>query len=72
MDTQARLIDARQALHDLRTGNKPVRVQDQNGESVLYNIANADKLAAYVAQLEAEFTGRRGFATIRFTTSKGV
>ena len=46
------------------------QVRDQNGEMIQYQLANADKLAAYIGQLRE--AGRRRPLSIRFTTSKGV
>lgn len=50
----ARLASARQAHHELRTGQAISRFVDQNGESVSYSKTNLNGLAAYIRQLENE------------------
>jgi hypothetical protein len=47
-----RLTAARDALHSLNTGTAARVVVDQNGERVEFNTANADRLRAYIAELE--------------------
>lgn len=42
------------------TGKSVREVRDQNGETVTYTVANAAKLAAYIAQLEAECAKANG------------
>ena len=64
------LVDAETAQHRLLTGTAVVEVRDQNGEMIKYQLANADKLAAYIGQLRE--AGRRRPLSIRFNTSKGV
>ncbi len=57
---QQLLDDARAAYHRLMTGKSVREVRDQNGETVTYTVANAAKLAAYIAQLEAECAKANG------------
>ncbi|WP_425962742.1 gpW family head-tail joining protein [Rhizobium nepotum] len=54
MTLQARLDEAKAALHDLMTGRAVRVVVDQNGERVEYSVANRANLSAYIAMLEAE------------------
>lgn len=48
-----RLAEAESARHDLLTGKKIARVTTADGESVDYAPADAGKLDAYIAQLQA-------------------
>lgn len=52
--TQQKLDAAREAYHDLLTGNKARVVVDQNGERVEFTPANRDALRAYIRDLEDE------------------
>jgi hypothetical protein len=76
LTTAQKLAEARQAYHEIITGQAVSRFVDQNGESVSYSKTNLGALAAYIAALEAglaspgvtpyrgpiRFTfGRRGF-----------
>jgi hypothetical protein len=54
LTTQQKLDEARQAYHEIVTGQNVARFVDQNGESVSYSKANLGLLAAYIAKLEAE------------------
>jgi hypothetical protein len=49
---ETRLKQARQARHDIVTGNGVKRFVDQNGETVEYQAANLQKLEDYIAELE--------------------
>ena len=51
---QANLDAARAAYHNLMTGAAARVIVDQNGERVEFVVANAPRLAAYIAKLEAE------------------
>jgi hypothetical protein len=48
------LADAQAAYHRLMTGESVVRVRDQNGEQVMYDSINANKLAAYILSLQMQ------------------
>jgi putative IMPACT (imprinted ancient) family translation regulator len=54
------LVEARVAYHDLQTGKALVEVYDANGERARYTAANASRLWAYIAWLEAEIASRNG------------
>lgn len=45
---------AKQAYHDLMTGKSARVVVDSSGERVEYSAANADRLRAYLAELESQ------------------
>lgn len=49
----AKLKEARDAYHSLRTGTAPRVVVDQNGSRVEYAVANSTGLYAYIQELEA-------------------
>lgn len=57
MTLQARLAEAIDALHLLRTGQAVVEVTDQNGEKIRYAVANRDDLRDYISELRAEIAG---------------
>lgn len=57
MTTAERLAEAEKAYHALMTGRAVVEVTDQNGERVRYTTANASRLSAYIAQLNADIAG---------------
>lgn len=57
LTTAQRLVEAKEALHAILTGQAVVRVQDQSGESITYSPANVNRLRAYILELEAELTG---------------
>lgn len=66
-----RLIAAQIAYHNLMTGKSVREAVDQNGERITYTAANADKLKAYIADLEAQIAAltnprSRGPITVRF------
>lgn len=76
LTTAQKLAEAKQAYHEIMTGQTVSRFVDQNGESISYSKMNIKGLEAYIAKLEAElaspgvapyrgplrFTyGRRGF-----------
>lgn len=65
------LADARAAYHRLMIGESVVEFKDQSGESVRYTVANADRLAGYIRNLEGALNGRP-VNTINFKTSKGL
>lgn len=48
------LAEAQDAYHRLMTGTSAVRVRDQNGEQVMYDSINANKLAAYILSLQTQ------------------
>ena len=52
--TYVQLQEARTAYHALMTGQSIVEFRDQNGETVKYGQANANKLAIYIQQLEQQ------------------
>jgi hypothetical protein len=53
MATNAELLaDAKAALHKLMTGTAAKVFVDQNGERIEYVAANANRLSAYIAELE--------------------
>lgn len=54
LTTQQKLDEARQAYHEIVTGQNVTRFVDQNGEQIGYSKANVALLAAYIARLEAE------------------
>lgn len=49
---EARLVEAKQAYHDLMTGVKARVVLDQNGERVEFTAPNRQALYAYIQELE--------------------
>lgn len=49
---QEMLDQARDALHQLLIGRQARVFVDQNGERVEYAVANADRLRAYIFELE--------------------
>lgn len=57
MTTAEKLAEARQAYHEIMTGQAVNRFIDQNGESVQYSRANIAALTAYIAKLEGELAG---------------
>lgn len=60
MTLQEQLDSAKIAYHSLMTG-KAVRVAvDQNGERVEYTSANAERLRAYINELEAQIAAGGG------------
>ena len=66
-----RLLAAQIAYHNLMTGKSVREAVDQNGERVTYTAANADKLKAYIADLQAQIDAQtnprsRGPITVRF------
>ncbi len=50
--TQQLLNEARAAYHRLMIGEQVVEVRDQNGEMIRYSRSDADKLKAYIKELE--------------------
>lgn len=52
-DIQQRLREARAALHNVQIGQSAVEIRDSNGDAVRYTPANASRLKAYIAELEA-------------------
>jgi hypothetical protein len=49
-----KLAEARQAYHELNTGQSLRRWIDQNGEQMEYTMANRAGLQSYIRELEAE------------------
>lgn len=60
LTTQQKLDEARQAYHEIMTGQSVSRVIDQNGESVSFSKVNASALLSYIKQLEAELASPEG------------
>lgn len=59
MSTKTQLAEAREAYHQLLTGQAVVRIQ-REGRSVEYREANKSDLRAYISDLERELgTGAR-------------
>ncbi len=59
MATTADLLkEAKAAYHRLIIGAQAVEIRDSNGESIRYTMANASRLKAYIAELEAELIGQ--------------
>lgn len=54
MSLQTDLDEAKAAYHKLMTGSAVSVFVDQNGERVEYAAMNANKLAAYIANLERQ------------------
>lgn len=48
-----KLVEARDAYHDINTGQAIRRFVDQNGEQIEYQMANRAGLERYIASLEA-------------------
>jgi hypothetical protein len=63
---QALLVDARQKLHALLTGGAAVEVM-VDGYLTRFQRADADKLMAYIARLEALIDGQRIIGAIGVT-----
>lgn len=60
MATVAELLaDARDARHRLLTGALEAEIRTADGESVKYAAADATRLDAYIAGLEAQLGNRR-------------
>lgn len=72
MTLAQQISEAELALHKLQTGKLPVEFQDSNGERVRYSVAQAPRLAAYIADLKRQLAGRSRPHTIIFSTSKGL
>lgn len=56
MSLETQLLEAREALHNLMTGQAVVRIQ-RDGKSVEYSQASKKDLAAYIASLESQLGG---------------
>lgn len=70
LTTQQKLDEARQAYHEIVTGQAAYRFVDQNGEQIQYTKANAAALLAYIRQLEQElaYPGQKLYrGPLRFT-----
>lgn len=52
-DTATQLADAKQAYHDLVTGNKPVSMM-RAGRSITFQPAQRQELLAYIQDLERQ------------------
>lgn len=59
---QTWLLEAELALHKLQTGTAEQTITFGSGKSVVYNIANLDKLKAYVADLQNQVATCNGRA----------
>jgi hypothetical protein len=57
MTLAEQLRAAKQAYHDLMTGKSARVIVDSDGSRVEYTSANADRLRAYIAELEAQLAG---------------
>ena len=53
---RTQLAEAESAYHRLMLGEQVVRVQDQSGESITYNNANASRLKAYIETLRLQIS----------------
>lgn len=51
------LNEAKAAYHRLQIGEQAVDVRDADGSSIRYTAANASRLEAYIAKLQAELSG---------------
>lgn len=60
MSLETQLLEAREAMHNLMTGQAVVRIQ-RDGKNVEFSQANRKDLAAYIASLESQLgsAGRR-------------
>lgn len=58
--TQELLDSAKEAYHQLVTGNKPLVVVDQNGERVEYQRADVGRLRAYIYDLHIQINQSNG------------
>ena len=58
--TAEKLAEAQAAYHALMTGKSARVVVDQNGERVEFTAINAERLLAYIKQLEMTTTPARG------------
>lgn len=65
---QAKLDEARDALHKLQLGQSARVLVDQNGERVEFTPATVTRLTAYIAELEAllGLANGRASAPMRF------
>ena len=54
------LKEAKAAYHRLQIGEQAVDVRDADGSSIRYTAANASRLEAYIAKLQAEVNGTSG------------
>ena len=70
--TVEQLAEARAAYHRLQIGEAALVYVDQNGERIEYTRASAQRLAAYIADLERQIAGQSRPAVITFKTSKGT
>lgn len=62
MSLETQLLEAREAYHNLLTGQAVVRIE-RNGRTVEFSQVNKKDLAAYIASLESQLGGagrRRG------------
>jgi hypothetical protein len=57
MTLAEQLRAAKQAYHDLMTGKSARVIVDSSGERIEFTSANADRLRAYIAELEAQLAG---------------
>ena len=55
LTTLQALTEARQAYHDLLTGQAVTEFRDQNGEMVRYTQINRAALSDYIARLERQY-----------------
>ncbi|MBU2708929.1 hypothetical protein KCM76_23240 [Zooshikella marina] len=65
MNTEQRLLEARQALHKLKTGELRASIRDADGAMVTYH--KPEDLERYIGQLEAELNQskqRRAFSVL--------
>lgn len=62
---QTWLTEAKQALHDLNTGCKPIVVVDQNGERVEYQRSSILHLRNYIKDLERQIADCTGDSSAR-------
>lgn len=57
---QTKLSDAQDAYHEIQLGRGVREIKDQNGEAVVYNAANLNKLKAYMNELEVQIAALSG------------
>lgn len=60
LTTQQALNEAKQAYHDLLTGQAVTEFRDQNGETVRYTQINRAALADYISRLERQLATENG------------
>ncbi|WP_038292203.1 gpW family head-tail joining protein [Zooshikella ganghwensis] len=64
MNTEQRLLEARQALHQLKTGELRASIRDADGAMVTYH--KPEDLKHYIHQLEAEINQSKQRRAFKF------